>query len=129
MRRRSGGSLVRGPVLVTGGAGFIGSHLVERLVRDGLRVRVLDSFDTGKRENLAPLGSQIELIEGDLRDPAVCRRACEGIEVVLHEAALPSVPRSVEEPQRSFEINVLGTNVLLLAARDAGVRRVVQASS
>jgi UDP-glucose 4-epimerase len=116
-------------ILVTGGAGFIGSHLVERLVTDGASVRVLDSFETGKRENLAPVKDEIELIEGDIRDPAVCRRACAGVSIVFHEAALPSVPRSIEEPVKSFEITLGGTNTLLVAAREAGVARVVQASS
>ncbi|MBI3722367.1 NAD-dependent epimerase/dehydratase family protein, partial [bacterium] len=106
-------------VLVTGGAGFIGSHLVERLVRDGNVVRVLDSFETGKTENLAPLRDEVDLIEGDIRDPVVCRSACGGVEVVYHQAALPSVPRSVAEPQKSFEITLGGTNNLLIAARDA----------
>jgi nucleoside-diphosphate-sugar epimerase len=116
-------------VLVTGGAGFIGSHIVERLVKDGHAVRVLDSFETGKRENLEHLRGRFELMEGDVRDTDACRRACAGVSIVYHQAALPSVPRSVSEPQKSFEITLLGTNVLLCAARDAKVRRVVQASS
>jgi nucleoside-diphosphate-sugar epimerase len=116
-------------VLVTGGAGFIGSHLVERLVKEGRAVRVLDSFETGKRENLAAWRSEIELIEGDIRDLATCKKACSGVEVVFHQAALPSVPRSVAEPLKSFEITLQGTNTLLVAAREANVRRVVQASS
>lgn len=116
-------------VLVTGGAGFIGSHLVERLVKEGRFVRVLDSFETGKRENLAAWRSDIELIEGDLRDLGTCKKACAGVDVVFHEAALPSVPRSIAEPLKSFEITLQGTNTLLVAAREAGVRRVVQASS
>jgi UDP-glucose 4-epimerase len=116
-------------VLVTGGAGFIGSHLVERLTGDGASVRVLDSFETGKRENLAPFADRIELMEGDIRDLATCKKACAGVDVIFHEAALPSVPRSVAEPLKSFEITLAGTNTLLVAAREAGVRRVVQASS
>ncbi len=116
-------------VLVTGGAGFIGSHLVERLVNGGYRVRVLDSFETGKPENLEHLRGKFELVEGDVRNPEVARKACEGISVVFHQAALPSVPRSVSDPVKSFEITLMGTNVLLCAARDAKVRRVVQASS
>src|SRR4051812_21828306 len=95
--------------LVTGGAGFIGSHLVERLVQDGANVRVLDSFETGKRENLKPFLADIELIEGDVRDPSVCRRACQGVSVIFHQAALPSVPRSIEEPIKSFEVTLGGT--------------------
>jgi nucleoside-diphosphate-sugar epimerase len=116
-------------VLITGGAGFIGSHLVERLLRDGCAIRVLDSFETGKRENLAPFARDVELLEGDVRDPDACRKACREVEVVFHEAALPSVPRSIADPVRAFEITLGGTNRLLLAARECGVRRVVQASS
>lgn len=115
--------------LVTGGAGFIGSHLVAGLLGRGDRVRVLDNFLTGKRENLVPFARDIELVEGDLRDIEACRRAVRGAEVVFHEAALPSVPRSVADPALSNDINVGGTLNLLLAARDAGVRRVVFASS
>ncbi|HZV00382.1 MAG TPA: SDR family oxidoreductase [Planctomycetota bacterium] len=116
-------------VLVTGGAGFIGSHLVATLVEEGHRVRVLDSFETGKRENVAPWRADIELVEGDIRDLATCKKACAGVDIVFHQAALPSVPRSVAEPLKSFEITLGGTNTLLVAAREAGVRRVVQASS
>ena len=119
--------------LVTGGAGFIGSNLAESLLAAGHRVRVLDNFLTGKRENLAGLaeryGKAFELIEGDLRDLAVTRSAAEGVEYVLHQGALPSVPRSVADPILSSEINVGGTLSLLVAARDAGVRRVVFAAS
>lgn len=119
--------------LVTGGAGFIGSNLVEGLLAAGHRVRVLDNFLTGKRENLAGLGERygdsFELIEGDLRDLAVTRSAAEGVEYVLHQGALPSVPRSVADPVLSSEINVGGTLSLLVAARDAGVRRVIFAAS
>ncbi|HEU5359563.1 MAG TPA: SDR family oxidoreductase [Candidatus Deferrimicrobiaceae bacterium] len=119
--------------LVTGGAGFIGSNLAESLLATGHRVRVLDNFLTGKRENLAGFaeryGKAFELIEGDLRDLAVTRSAAEGVEYVLHQGALPSVPRSVADPILSSEINVGGTLSLLVAARDAGVRRVVFAAS
>ncbi len=119
--------------LVTGGAGFIGSNLVGALLAGGRRVRVLDNFLTGKRENLAGLketyGDAFELVEGDLRDMAVTRRAVEGAEYVLHQGALPSVPRSVSDPVLSNEINVGGTVSLLVAARDAGVKRVVYAAS
>jgi nucleoside-diphosphate-sugar epimerase len=114
--------------LVTGGAGFIGSHLTEELVRRGERVRVVDSFVTGKRENLAHL-PQIELIEGDLADSAVARRAVAGIDYVLHQAAIPSVPRSVEDPVTSNRANVDASLNILVAARDAGVARVVYAGS
>ena len=119
--------------LVTGGAGFIGSNLVENLLAAGHRVRVLDNFLTGRRENLAGLaeryGDAFELVEGDLRDLALTRSAAEGIEYVLHQGALPSVPRSVADPVLSSEINVGGTLSLLVAARDAGVRRVIFAAS
>ncbi|MDH4196943.1 MAG: SDR family oxidoreductase [Candidatus Aminicenantes bacterium] len=115
--------------LVTGGAGFIGSHLVDELLRRGRRVRVLDNFLTGKRENLAAVARDVEVLEGDLRDPEACRRAAAGAEVVLHQAALPSVPRSVADPRLANDINVSGTLNILLAARDAGARRFVFASS
>lgn len=115
--------------LVTGGGGFIGSHLVERLVRDGQSVRVLDNFATGRRSNLEPFLSKIDLIEGDLRKPADCARACKGVEVVFHEGAVPSVPKSVEDPVTSHEANVDGTFNILLAARDAKCRRLVFAAS
>lgn len=115
--------------LVTGGAGFIGSHIVEELVRRGQRVRVLDNFLTGKRENLTPFQGSIELIEGDIRDVSTCRQAARGADFVLHQAALPSVPRSIEDPRLSHDINLTGTLNMLLAAREAGVRRFVFASS
>jgi nucleoside-diphosphate-sugar epimerase len=115
--------------LITGGAGFIGSHLVEELVRRGEEVRVLDNFLTGKRENLQPFLKSLELIEGDIRDLDTCRRAADGVDFVLHQAALPSVPRSIEDPRLSHDINVTGTVNVLLASKDAGVRRVVFASS
>jgi len=115
--------------LVTGGAGFIGSHIVDALLARGDRVRVLDNFSTGRRENLAHVAGDIELIEGDLRDrDAVCR-AVRGMEYVLHQAALPSVPRSIKDPLSTHEVNVTGTVNILTAAREAGVRRVVYASS
>lgn len=115
--------------LVTGGAGFIGSHVAEKLVRLGERVRVLDNFLTGKKENIASFLDQVELIEGDIRDFDVCRLACQGVDYVLHQAALPSVPRSVADPATSNEINITGTLNLLRAAREAGVKRFVFASS
>jgi len=114
--------------LVTGAAGFIGSNLAEALLAQGERVRGLDNFLTGKRENLDCLDG-VEFIEGDIRDPGTCRKACEGVDYVLHEAALGSVPRSVEEPVLSNECNVTGTLNMLVAARDAGVRRFVFAAS
>ncbi len=114
--------------LVTGGAGFIGSHMAEALRRRGDRVRVVDSLVTGKRSNLAHL-DEIEFVEGDLADEAVARRAVEGVEYVLHQAAIPSVPRSVEDPITSNRANIDATLSLLVAARDAGVKRVVYAGS
>jgi nucleoside-diphosphate-sugar epimerase len=116
-------------VLVTGGAGFIGSHLVERLLELGHSVRVLDNFSTGRRENLTGFLSQIDLIEGDIRDEASVRKAVEGVDFVFHEAALASVPRSVKSPSSANEVNVTGTLNVLIGARDAGVRRVIYASS
>lgn len=118
-----------GPYLVTGGAGFIGSHIAETLVKQGERVKVLDNFLTGKRENLAPFLDRIELVQGDLRNPADVSKAVEGVEIIFHEGALPSVPKSVEDPVGSNESNITGTLNLLVAARDAGVRRVVYAAS
>jgi UDP-glucose 4-epimerase len=115
--------------LVTGGAGFIGSHLAEELARRGHRVRVLDNFLTGKRENIEDFLDKIELIKGDIRDIQICREAVEGVDFVLHQAALPSVPRSVENPALTNEINITGTLNVLLASKEAGVKRVVFASS
>lgn len=115
--------------LVTGGAGFIGSHIADALLRRGNRVRVLDNLMTGKRENIAHIAGEIEFIEGDIRDMATTAQAMEGVSVVFHEAAIPSVPRSVKEPLLNHEVNVTGTFNVLMAARDAGVRRVVFAAS
>jgi nucleoside-diphosphate-sugar epimerase len=115
--------------LVTGGAGFIGSSIAEALLRSGERVRVLDDFSTGRRENLASLPGSIELVEGTIADPATVRRALTGVEVVFHEAAIPSVARSVEDPGASMLAGVYGTTILLDGARRAGVRRVVFAAS
>ncbi|MCB9914612.1 MAG: SDR family oxidoreductase [Planctomycetes bacterium] len=122
--------------LVTGGAGFIGSHLVHALVSRGDRVRVLDDFSSGRLENLAEhevgeagSGAAVELVRGELSDRAACARAAAGAEGVFHEAAQVSVPRSVEDPERSYEVNVTGTLRLLEAARAAGVRKVVFAAS
>ncbi len=116
-------------ILVTGGAGFIGSHLVTRFVELGHRVRVLDNLSTGHRSNLAHLGSRIEWIEADLRDATACRKACDGVEFVFHQAALGSVPKSVEDPQTSHDVNVNGTFNLLLAAVQHKVRRFIYAGS
>ena len=115
--------------LVTGGAGFIGSNLVEALVKKQERVRVLDNLSTGKRANLQPFLETIEWVEGDIRDPKTCQKATDGVEVVLHQAALPSVPRSIADPVLANEVNVTGTLNLLCAARDAGVKRFVYAAS
>ncbi|MBL9123334.1 MAG: SDR family oxidoreductase [Planctomycetaceae bacterium] len=116
-------------MLVTGGAGFIGSHLVYALLERGDRVRVLDDFSTGKRANLAPLESQIELIEGSLLEPQALARAVAGVDCVFHEAALASVPRSLEFPLDTHAACATGTLILLDAARRAGVRRLVYAAS
>jgi len=115
--------------LVTGGAGFIGSHIADELVRRGESVRVLDNLSTGKRENLAGVNEQIEFREGDIRNLEIVRCAMQGVDYVLHQAALPSVPRSIADPMASHEVNVTGTLNVLIAARDAQVKRVVFASS
>jgi UDP-glucose 4-epimerase len=115
--------------LVTGGAGFIGSHLTEALVRTGAKVRVLDNMSTGDRANLEAVMNRIELIEGDITDPETVRQAVRGVEVIFHQAALASVPRSVANPLATHRACVDGTLNVLLAARDAGVRRVVYAAS
>lgn len=114
--------------LVTGGAGFIGSHLTEELLRRGHQVRVADSLITGKRRNLDHLPG-VEFLEGDLADLAVCERAVKGIDYVLHQAAIPSVPRSVSDPITSNRANIDATLNILVAARDAGVKRLVYAGS
>jgi nucleoside-diphosphate-sugar epimerase len=115
--------------LVTGGAGFIGSHLAEALVERKLSVRIFDNFTVGKEGNIAHLAGRVEVIRGDLRDLAAVRAAVEGVEVVFHQAALASVPRSIADPLTTLECNINGTQHVLLAARDAKVRRVVYASS
>jgi nucleoside-diphosphate-sugar epimerase len=115
--------------LVTGGAGFIGTNIVEELVKKGENVRVMDNFSTGKRENLSEFLASVELVEGDVRSYHIVREAVEGIDVILHEAALPSVPRSIRDPLTTNEVNVIGTLNVLQAARDARVKRIVFASS
>ena len=104
--------------LVTGGAGFIGSNIVEELVRRGEKVKVLDNFLTGKKENLEPFMKKIELVEGDIRDRVVLMKAMAGIEYVIHQAALRSVAKSVEDPVATNDVNVFGTLNLLMAARE-----------
>ncbi|HEY8459206.1 MAG TPA: SDR family oxidoreductase [Blastocatellia bacterium] len=115
--------------LVTGGAGFIGSHIAEALVKRGDRVRVLDNLITGRRENLSQIAENIEFIEGDIRDYATTLRAAAGANVIFHQAAVPSVPRSVADPALNHDINVNGTFNVLMAARESGARRVVYAAS
>ena len=120
--------------LVTGGAGFIGSHITRKLLEQGSSVRVLDNFSTGKRENIEELarqfnGNQLEVVEGDVRDNSRVKEAVRGVEVIFHEAAFVSVPQSMDEPQECFDVNIGGTSLLFDAARRAGVRRAVVASS
>ena len=120
--------------LVTGGAGFIGSHIVRALLEQGSAVRVLDNFSSGKRENLEGLsgsknGGRFEVVEGDMRNASVVAGAMRGVEIIFHEAAFVSVPESMEKPQDCFDVNITGTSILFEAARKAGVRRAVIASS
>lgn len=120
--------------LITGGAGFIGSHIAQNLLERGETVRILDNFSTGKRENIAELTrqfgrDQLEIHEGDVRDAAHVKAAVAGIEIIFHEAAFVSVPQSMDEPQECFDVNITGTSQLFDAARRAGVRRAVVASS
>jgi nucleoside-diphosphate-sugar epimerase len=115
--------------LVTGGAGFIGSNICRRLVKEGCFVRVVDNLLTGKRSNLAPIIDKIEFVEADMGEPEVARQVCQGIDVVLHEGALPSVPRSVDDPALTHRHCVDATFTMLMAARDAHVKRFVYAAS
>ena len=121
--------------LITGGAGFIGSHLVETLVKQGETVRVLDNFSTGKEENLlfidelAIPSNRFALLKGDIRDFSTCQKACEHVDFVLHQAALGSVPRSVDDPLTTNDVNSNGTLNMLVAARDAKVKRFIYAAS
>jgi nucleoside-diphosphate-sugar epimerase len=115
--------------LVTGGAGFIGSHLVEYLHERGEEVRVLDNFSAGKMENIEPFLEDIDLISGDVRNREVCEEAVQGVDFVLHQAAVCSVPKSVEDPIATNETNVNGTLNILIAAKEAGIKRVICASS
>ena len=116
-------------ILVTGGAGFIGSHLVDALLEKGARVRVLDDLSSGRRENLAGVMSRIEFLEGDIRDMESCHRACEGAALVFHQAARGSVPRSLSDPATTIAVNVAGTANVFGAAREEKVIRVIYASS
>src|SRR5678815_1184000 len=120
--------------LVTGGAGFIGSHIAQALLEQGQSVRILDNFSSGKRENIEELTrqfgrDQLEVLEGDVRDVSRVNEAVSGIEVIFHEAAFVSVPQSMDEPQECFDVNLTGTSLLFDAARRSGVRRAVVASS
>ena len=115
--------------LVTGGAGFIGSTLAETLLQKGERVRILDDFSSGRRQNVEGFAGKIEIFEGSILDPVLCARAMKGVDVVFHEAAIPSVARSVENPQTSMLANVQGTTVVLDVARSVGIKRVVFAAS
>lgn len=115
--------------LITGGAGFIGSNLAHALVARGESVRILDDYSTGRAQNLRGIEDRIEIVRGDLRDPQAVAQAVRGIEIVLHQAALNSIPRSIKEPGPTDAVNVVGTLLLLEAARTAGVRRLVYASS
>jgi nucleoside-diphosphate-sugar epimerase len=115
--------------LVTGGAGFIGSSLAERLLANGERVRILDDFSSGRRSNVESLRGRVEIVEGTIVDPATVSRCMEGVEVVFHEAAIPSVARSVDDPGRSILANVQGTTVVLDCARRGRVKRLVFAAS
>ncbi|MBI3333341.1 MAG: SDR family oxidoreductase [Candidatus Omnitrophica bacterium] len=126
LQRRGG---VKKPVLVTGGAGFIGSHLVDALVRRKHQVRVLDNLSTGSLGNLQAVFGKIQFIRGDIREPALLRRAVQGVRVIYHQAALRSVPKSVARPMEYHEVNATATFQLLLLAQEAGVKRVVYASS
>ncbi|MCX7612461.1 MAG: NAD-dependent epimerase/dehydratase family protein, partial [Ignavibacterium sp.] len=116
-------------VLVTGGGGFIGSNLVEGLLKQGFSVRVLDNFSTGKRENLEEFINDIELIEGDIRNFHIVNKAVKDVQIIFHQAALPSVPRSIIDPILSNEVNVSGTLNILYAAKENNVKRIIFASS
>jgi nucleoside-diphosphate-sugar epimerase len=115
--------------LVTGGAGFIGNHIARALLELGHSVRIFDNFATGHRHNLVDIYDDVDLVEGDLRSIDACRRATQGVTYVLHGAALPSVPRSIEDPHTTHEVNATGTLNLLVASREAGVKRLIYSSS
>lgn len=115
--------------LVTGGAGFIGSNIVKKLVERGEQVRVLDNYSTGKQENITPFLDKIEFLEGDFTDIGIAKKAVSGVDYVLHQGAIPSVPRSVDDPIKTNNANILGTLTMLIVSRDAGVKRFVYAAS
>jgi len=117
--------------LVTGGAGFIGSNLVEKILNLGYKVRVLDNFSTGKKRNIKEFldNSNFELIEGDIRELVTCQQACDGVDYVLHQAALGSVPRSINDPRTTNDVNITGTLNMMIAARNNKVKRFIYASS
>src|SRR5215468_10113626 len=115
--------------IVTGGAGFIGSHIAERLLKDGHKVRIIDNLLTGSRDNLDALSGDLEFYPVSITDKAALEPLFKGVDTVFHQAALPSVPRSIDDPLTTHENNATGTLNVLLAARDAGVRRVVYAGS
>jgi nucleoside-diphosphate-sugar epimerase len=121
--------VLSGIALVTGGAGFIGSHIAETLVARGASVRVIDNLSTGRLENIEPISEKIDFIRGDLADETIVRKAVEGVEIIFHEAALPSVPRSVANPRETHLACVDGTFNLLLAAKEKRVRRLIYAAS
>jgi nucleoside-diphosphate-sugar epimerase len=118
-----------GIVLITGGAGFIGSHIASGLVKAGARVRIIDDLSTGYRENLEEIGGDVDFVLGSLAEESFLRKAIEDVELVFHEAAIPSVPRSVENPRQTHRASVDSTFSLLMAARDSGVKRVIYAAS
>ena len=115
--------------LVTGGAGFIGSHIADKLLEYGEEVKIYDNFSTGFRENLRDFKNNIEIIEGDLRDFELLKKAIKGVDYILHQGALSSVPRSIEDPITTSEVNTQGTLNVLVASREVGVKRVIYASS
>ncbi len=115
--------------LITGGAGFIGSHLTEGLLKEGFSVRILDNLSTGKKENIASFQDKIEFLEGDIRDFETCMKATEEIDIIFHLAALGSVPRSIENPQETISVNIFGTTNIFFASIKRGIKKIIYASS